>query len=51
MSDIGKGKMFEFAKSIVKAVDQKKAYKDKFVNLAEDTDVLDADDFLSLIFF
>ena len=51
MSDLGKGKMYDFAKSIVKAVDQKKAYKNKIVKLDEDTDVLSADDFLALVLF
>lgn len=51
MSDLGKGKMYDFAKNIVKAVDQKKAYKNKIVKLDEDTDVLSADDFLALVLF
>ena len=48
LSDLGKGKMFDGVKKLVKTVDNKKGYTNLTFKLEEDTDLLSADDLIAL---
>ena len=50
MTDRGETKMYDFCKSLRKAIDDKKSYLHSYVTLEEDGAVLDANDVLALIF-